>query len=67
MGRRVVHKWAFWRMPFLAQPLPYLAHARVSMANLHDHGECGQCQLKAEKEGIINWSECACLPVESLS
>ena len=42
---------------------PYLAHARVSVADLHHHRERGQSQLKAEIG--MNWSECTCLSGES--
>lgn len=66
---RIVHNQTLGKVPFLAsipkhsKPQPYLAHARVSMANLHHHRECGQCQLKAE-EKRMNWSEGACFSVE---
>ena len=45
--------------PRAQQPQPYLAHARVSMADLYHHRERGQSQLKAEEKGM-NWSECTC-------
>lgn len=60
----------FWKSsccgltPRAQRPWPYLAHAGVSVANLHHHRERGQSQLKSEEKGM-NWSECFCLSGES--
>lgn len=49
-----------WFNPEVQQAsLPHLAHAWVSVANLHHYRERGQCQLKSEKKGI----NCQSVPI----